>query len=69
MPTDGIDQLADGDAVFLGAVGTPEVPDHVTLWGLLIPIRRQFLQYINLRPVRLLPGTVSRCGTRRSWTW
>ncbi|MER6531054.1 tartrate dehydrogenase [Streptomyces sp. NPDC001508] len=59
MPEDGLEQLADGDAIFLGAVGTPEVPDHVTLWGLLIPIRRAFLQYINLRPVRLLPGIVS----------
>ncbi|WP_432562370.1 tartrate dehydrogenase [Kineococcus sp. SYSU DK003] len=56
MPADGIDQLRDGDAVFLGAVGTPEVPDDVTLWGLLIPIRREFDQYVNLRPMRLLPG-------------
>jgi tartrate dehydrogenase/decarboxylase / D-malate dehydrogenase len=56
MPKDGIDQLADGDAIFLGAVGTPQIPDDVTLWGLLIPIRREFLQYVNLRPVRLLPG-------------
>jgi tartrate dehydrogenase/decarboxylase / D-malate dehydrogenase len=56
MPKDGIDQLADGDAIFLGAVGMPEIPDDVTLWGLLIPIRREFLQYVNLRPVRLLPG-------------
>lgn len=51
MPADGLDQLADGDAIFLGAVGAPGVPDHVTLWGLLIPIRRAFLQYVNLRPV------------------
>ena len=59
MPKDGIDQLADGDAIFLGAVGNPGIPDHVTLWGLLIPIRREFLQYVNLRPVRLLPGVES----------
>ena len=59
MPKDGIDQLADGDAIFLGAVGAPGIPDHVTLWGLLIPIRREFLQYVNLRPVRLLPGVTS----------
>ena len=59
MPKDGLDQLADGDAIFLGAVGVPEIPDHVTLWGLLIPIRRAFLQYVNLRPVRLLPGVPS----------
>lgn len=56
MPKDGIDQLADGDGIFLGAVGMPDIPDHVTLWGLLIPIRREFMQYINLRPVRCLPG-------------
>ena len=42
------------DAIFLGAVGYPGVPDHVSLWGLLIPIRRGFHQYVNLRPVRLL---------------
>ncbi len=59
MPPDGIGQLAEHDAVFLGAVGRPDVPDHVSLWGLLIPIRREFRQYINLRPVRLLPGV--RC--------
>lgn len=56
MPTDGVEQLADGDGIFLGAVGMPDIPDHVTLWGLLIPIRREFMQYVNLRPVRLLPG-------------
>jgi tartrate dehydrogenase/decarboxylase / D-malate dehydrogenase len=59
MPADGLDQLADGDAIFLGAVGAPGIPDHVTLWGLLIPIRRAFLQYVNLRPVRILPGVCS----------
>jgi tartrate dehydrogenase/decarboxylase/D-malate dehydrogenase len=59
MPSDGLDQLADGDAIFLGAVGHPDIPDHVSLWGLLIPIRRSYLQYINLRPVRLLPGVRS----------
>ena len=59
MPEDGLDQLASGDAIFLGAVGAPGVPDHVSLWGLLIPIRRTFLQYVNLRPVRLLPGVTS----------
>lgn len=56
MPTDGMEQLATGDGIYLGAVGTPDVPDDVTLWGLLIPIRREFDQYINLRPMRLLPG-------------
>ncbi|MFT5219335.1 MAG: tartrate dehydrogenase/decarboxylase/D-malate dehydrogenase [Planctomycetota bacterium] len=56
MPEDGIAQLADFDTIFLGAVGFPTVLDHVSLWGLLIPIRREFQQYINLRPVRLFEG-------------
>lgn len=56
MPADGIDQLREYDAIFLGAVGYPTVPDHLSLWGLLMPIRRAFEQYINLRPVRLLEG-------------
>lgn len=56
MPEDGLRQLADFDAIYLGAVGYPGVPDHISLWGLLIPIRRSFDQYVNLRPVRLLPG-------------
>lgn len=56
MPEDGLEQLTRHDAIYLGAVGYPGVPDHVSLWGLLIPIRRAFEQYVNLRPVRLLPG-------------
>ncbi len=56
MPPDGLEQLRSFDAIFLGAVGHPDVPDHVSLWGLLIPIRRGFRQYVNLRPVRLLAG-------------
>jgi len=59
MPADGIDRLRDHDAIFLGAVGFPGVPDHISLWGLLIPIRRHFDQYVNLRPVRLLRGVRS----------
>lgn len=59
MPKDGIEQLRKYDAIFLGAVGFPGVPDHISLWGLLIPIRRQMRQYINLRPVRMLKGMVS----------
>jgi tartrate dehydrogenase/decarboxylase/D-malate dehydrogenase len=59
MPTDGLDQLARHDAVFFGAVGAPDIPDHVTLWGLLIPIRRGFQQCVNLRPVRHVPGVPS----------
>jgi tartrate dehydrogenase/decarboxylase/D-malate dehydrogenase len=56
MPEDGLEQMRPYDAVFLGAVGYPGVPDHVSLWGLLIPIRRGFHQYVNLRPVKLLQG-------------
>ena len=59
MPDDGLDRLRDHDAIFLGAVGFPGVPDHISLWGLLLPIRREFDQYVNLRPVRLLPGISS----------
>jgi tartrate dehydrogenase/decarboxylase/D-malate dehydrogenase len=56
MPEDGLAALRAFDAIYLGAVGFPGVPDHVSLWGLLIPIRRTFEQYVNLRPVRLLKG-------------
>lgn len=56
MPEDGLEQLRSFDAIYLGAVGSPSVPDHVSLWGLLIPIRRQFEQYVNLRPCRLFQG-------------
>jgi tartrate dehydrogenase/decarboxylase/D-malate dehydrogenase len=56
MPEDGLDQIRHHDAIFLGAVGFPGVPDHISLWGLLIPIRRGFRQYANLRPVKLMPG-------------
>jgi tartrate dehydrogenase/decarboxylase/D-malate dehydrogenase len=56
MPPDGVDRLRPYDAILLGAVGWPGVPDHVSLWGLLIPIRRAFRQYVNLRPVRVFPG-------------
>jgi tartrate dehydrogenase/decarboxylase/D-malate dehydrogenase len=59
MPEDGLTRIRNHDAIFLGAVGFPGVPDHVSLWGLLIPIRRTFQQYANVRPVRLMPGV--RC--------
>ena len=64
MPEDGLDLLRSSDAIFLGAVGAPGVPDHVSLWGLLIPIRRAFSQYINLRPIRVLPGLTSSLRDR-----
>ena len=56
MPADGIETLKAFDAIYLGAVGFPGVPDNISLWGLLIPIRRTFDQYVNLRPVRLFEG-------------
>jgi tartrate dehydrogenase/decarboxylase/D-malate dehydrogenase len=59
LPEDGIDTLRGFDEIFLGAVGWPTVPDHVSLWGLLLPIRRRFDQYVNLRPARLLRGVRS----------
>jgi tartrate dehydrogenase/decarboxylase/D-malate dehydrogenase len=58
MPSNGLGILKGFDAIYLGAVGYPDVPDHISLWGLLIPIRRTFHQYVNLRPVRLLKGIV-----------
>jgi tartrate dehydrogenase/decarboxylase / D-malate dehydrogenase len=59
MPEDGLDTLAAFDEIYLGAVGWPTVPDHLSLWGLLLPIRRTFDQYVNLRPARLLRGVKS----------
>jgi tartrate dehydrogenase/decarboxylase/D-malate dehydrogenase len=56
MPSGALQTLAGFDAIYLGAIGWPTVPDHVTLWGLLLPIRKAFEQYVNLRPVRLPPG-------------
>jgi tartrate dehydrogenase/decarboxylase / D-malate dehydrogenase len=64
MPQDGLQRIRHHDAIFLGAVGFPSVPDHISLWGLLIPIRRQFRQYANIRPVRLMPGVKSPLAGR-----
>ncbi len=65
MPEDGLDQLREFDAIFLGAVGFPGVPDHISLWGLLLPIRRAFNQYVNLRPVRLFEGLQSPLANKQ----
>jgi tartrate dehydrogenase/decarboxylase/D-malate dehydrogenase len=59
MPPDGLDGIRHHDAIYLGAVGFPGVPDHVSLWGLLIQIRRKFDQYVCLRPIRLMPNVES----------
>ncbi|RJE87870.1 tartrate dehydrogenase [Paracoccus onubensis] len=56
MPEDGVEQLKTFDAIFFGAVGAPDVPDHITLWGLRLPICQGFDQYANVRPTRILPG-------------
>ena len=71
MPDDWKDQLGGHDAIFFGAVGWPAtVPDHVSLWGSLLKFRREFDQYVNLRPARLMPGIrsplVDRDGSRCS---
>ncbi|WP_417588989.1 tartrate dehydrogenase [Pararhodobacter oceanensis] len=59
MPEDGAQQLRDFDAIFFGAVGAPDVPDHITLWGLRLPICQGFDQYANVRPTKILPGITS----------
>ena len=64
MPDDGIEQVKAFDSIFLGAVGYPGVPDHISLWGLLIPLRRELDQYANVRPVRLLRGITSPLAGR-----
>ena len=56
MPEDGLDRLKAHDAIFFGAVGAPDVPDHITLWGLRLPICQGFDQSANVRPTRILPG-------------
>ena len=59
MPEDGLAQLRGMDAILFGAVGAPDIPDHVTLWGLRLPICQGFDQYANVRPTRILPGVSS----------
>jgi tartrate dehydrogenase/decarboxylase/D-malate dehydrogenase len=59
MPPDGRDQIKDHDAIYFGAVGAPDVPDHITLWGLRLAICQPFDQYANVRPTRILPGITS----------
>jgi len=65
MPADGLAQLKPFDAIYFGAVGAPDVPDHVTLWGLRLPICQGFDQYANVRPTKILPGItppLRNCG-------
>ena len=63
-PDGALETLAEFDAIYLGAIGWPTVPDHISLWGLLLPIRKAFEQYVNLRPVRCLPGIASPLAGR-----
>lgn len=59
MPDDGLAQLKPFDAIFFGAVGAPDVPDHISLWGLRLPICQGFDQYANVRPIKIIPGIES----------
>lgn len=68
MPEDGIEKLSESDAVFLGAVGdVNKVPDHISLWGLLIKIRREFQQEINVRPAKVFDGVKSPLGNPKDF--
>jgi tartrate dehydrogenase/decarboxylase/D-malate dehydrogenase len=64
MDADGFDRLQEFDAIYLGAIGDPAVPDHVSVWELILPLRQRFDQYVNLRPMRLLPGVHSPLANR-----
>ncbi|TKA78265.1 putative tartrate dehydrogenase/decarboxylase TtuC' [Cryomyces minteri] len=67
MPEDGMEQLKKHDAIYFGAVGWPDVPDHISLWGLILPIRKSMNQYVNVRPTRILRGTeapLKKCGPK-----
>src|SRR6478735_2377912 len=64
MDADGFERAATFDAIYLGAIGSPAVPDHIAVWDLLLPLRQRFQQYVNLRPMRLLPGLTSPLANR-----
>jgi tartrate dehydrogenase/decarboxylase / D-malate dehydrogenase len=66
MDADGFERAAQFDAIYLGAIGSPAVPDHIAVWDLLLPLRQRFQQYVNLRPMRLLPGLTSPLANRSS---
>jgi tartrate dehydrogenase/decarboxylase/D-malate dehydrogenase len=66
MDADGFERAAAFDAIYLGAIGSPAVPDHIAVWDLLLPLRQRFQQYVNLRPMRLLPGLTSPLANRTS---
>src|SRR5262245_11517294 len=64
MDEDGFERAAKFDAIYLGAIGDPKVADHIAVWELLLPLRQRFQQYVNLRPMRLLPGLTSPLANR-----
>jgi tartrate dehydrogenase/decarboxylase/D-malate dehydrogenase len=64
MDEDGFDRLRDFDAIYLGAIGDPSVPDHISVWQLILPIRQRFDQYVNLRPMRLMKGVATPLAGR-----
>src|SRR3954469_1686475 len=64
MDDGGFERAAQFDAIYLGAIGSPDVPDHIAVWELLLPLRQRFQQYVNLRPMRLLPGLNSPLANR-----
>jgi tartrate dehydrogenase/decarboxylase/D-malate dehydrogenase len=64
MDADGFERLATFDAIYLGAIGSPAVADHIAVWDLLLPLRQRFQQYVNLRPMRLLAGLTSPLANR-----
>src|SRR5438093_6795220 len=64
MDADGFERAASFDAIYLGAIRDPRVPDHIAVWDLLLPLRQRFQQYVNLRPMRLLPGLSSPLAGR-----
>lgn len=63
MPEEGLNMLKAFDAIYFGAVGAPDVPDHITLWGLRLPICQGFDQYANVRPTKILRASLHRCAT------
>jgi tartrate dehydrogenase/decarboxylase / D-malate dehydrogenase len=69
IPEGGLEKLRSFDAIFFGAVGSQKVPDHVSLWGLRLPICQGFDQYANVRPVRVLPGVTSPLRNGQDIDW
>src|SRR5690349_14788358 len=69
IPEGGFEQLKAFDAIFFGAVGSPDVPDHISLWGLRLPICQGFDQYANVRPSRVLPGVTSKLSDGDAIDW